>query len=90
MSDHRAMAISPSPDAYVRRIMASPGWDGSVVIEAFPDGHAEVTWRTEQQGKGREDYAPDAVGPSVLDALSRAAADADALSETASNREADR
>ena len=82
MSEQERTANVPSPDAYVKRIMASPGWNGSVVIEAFPDGHAEVTWRTEQQGKGREDYAPDAVGPSVLDALSRAAADADALSET--------
>ena len=79
-------AISPNPDAYVRRIMASPNWSGSVVIEVTPDG-AEVWWRTEEQGRDLDDHAmPDAVGPSVLDALARAAADADALSENGSDR----
>lgn len=78
------MTISPNPDAYIRRIMASPGWSGSVVIEATQDEGVAIFWRTEEQGKEREDYGPDAVGPTVLDALARAAADADALSEPAS------
>lgn len=78
----------PSPralDKYLRRIMDSPGWFGSVVIEVT-EGGAEVFWRTEEQGKEREDYGPDAAGSSVLTALAAAARDADALGNGRSDR----
>ena len=72
----------PSPrslDKYLRRIMASPGWSGSVVIEVTPDEGVSISWRTEEQGKEWEDYGPDATGHTVLTALAVAARDADAL-----------
>lgn len=76
---------SPNPDAYVKRIMRSPRWNGSVVIEAFPDGHAEVWWKASEQGRDADKFDADAVGPTVLDALARAAADADSLAEQSVN-----
>lgn len=76
-------AITDTLDGYLRRIMDSPGWEGSVVIEVV-EGGCDIFWRTEKQGKEREDYDPDAKGATVLEALARAAADADALSDSGS------